>query len=96
MIRRLLAAHREWLPVAFLGVVLVYALAASVWISSRIAQVDQGLLAQQRADHQTLVAHEALLKRGEADEQRICAAAKASVKDGASPALVAILCPKGS
>ena len=87
---------REWLPVAFLAVVLAYALATSVFITLRIAQVDQGLLAQQRSDHQTLVNHQSLLKRVEADEQRICAAAKTAVADGADPRLAAILCPKGS
>ena len=83
------AKVREWLPVAFLAVVLVYALAASVLITVRIAQVDQSLAAQERADHQTILSHEALLKRVEADEHRICMAAKAT---GDQP-IIKILCP---
>ena len=83
------AKVREWLPVAFLAVVLVYALAASVLITVRIAQVDQSLAAQERADHQTILSHEALLKRVEADEHRICMAAQAT---GDQP-IIKILCP---
>ena len=90
------ANAREWLPIAFLAVVLIYALAASILITVRIAQVDQGLAAQQRMDHQALVNHQSLLKRVEADEQRICAAAKTAVAEGADPRLAVILCPKGS
>lgn len=87
---------REWLPVVFLGVVLIYALAASLFITIRIAQVDQSLIAQQKADRQTLLNHQSLLKRVEADEARICSAAKTAVAEGGDPRLAAILCPKGS
>ena len=83
------AKAREWLPVAFLAVVLVYALAASVLITVRIAQVDQSLAGQERAGRQTILSHEALLKRVEADERRICVAAKAT---GDQP-IIKILCP---
>ena len=83
------AKVREWLPVAFLAVVLAYALAASILITVRIAQVDQSLAAQERADRQTILSHEALLKRVEADEHRICMAAKAT---GDQP-IIKILCP---
>lgn len=83
------AKAREWLPVAFLAVVLVYALVASILITGRIARVDQFLVAQERADRQTILSHEALLKRVEADEHRICVAAKAT---GDQP-IIKILCP---
>ena len=83
------AKVREWLPIAFLAVVLVYALVASILITGRIARVDQFLVAQQRADHETILSHEALLKRVEADEHRICMAAKAT---GDQP-IIKILCP---
>ena len=92
--RALIREWREWLPMAFLTAVLIYALAASVFISLKLAQVGRGLIAQQQADHQALLRHEALLKRVEADEQRICTAAKATVNSGGSPSLVTILCPK--
>ena len=95
--RQHLREWREWMPVAFLGVVLTYALVASVIITFRITQVDHALVAQQQSDHQALVRHEALLKRVEADEQRVCAAAKTAVQqDGGTDSLVTILCPKGN
>ena len=94
--RGLIREWRDWLPMAFLAAVLLYALIASVFISLKVAEVGHELIVQQQADHQTLIRHEALLKRVEADEQHICTAARTAVADGGSSALVTILCPKPS
>ena len=83
------AKVREWLPVVLLAAVAIYAAVAIALFSGSVVRFDQSIAAQQKLDHQTILSHEALLKRVEADERRICVAAKAT---GDQP-IIKILCP---
>ncbi len=78
-------------PWVFGVMVLAWLLAASILIFLRVAALDRTLLVQQQAIQERLTQHSALLKRVEADEHRICAAAQAS----GDQQIIKILCPEG-
>lgn len=85
------AALQEWMPFIVASVVLVWVCVATILITLHVASIDQGLIAQQKADHQTMINHAALLKRVETDEVKACTAARAS----GDQQVIAIICPAG-
>lgn len=82
---------KEWLPEIIGSVVLIWILVATILITLHIAAIERELIAQQESNQRTLAAHALLLKRVEADEAKVCLAAKAS----GDQKIITIVCPGG-
>ncbi len=83
------AALRGWMPIVVGSAVLVWVCVATILITLHVASIDQGIIAQQQADHRTLANHIALLHRLEQDEARYCQAAK----DSGNQTIIKVVCP---